>query len=183
MTPWDGVNDSAREAYRAKLQAGSTLPPRGSMPGYKAGTRNMAGDCGMPGPNSRIVGGEEATPHQYPWMAALFIDDKWFCGGSLISDEWIMTAGHCADGASSVEVMLGAHNVREDAEDGRMEIISTDIVNHESYNPFLIHNDIALIHLPAPIEFNGKCEHSDERNTTFINLFRQHSPYLPSLLL
>ena len=95
MTPWDGVNDAAREAYRAKLQAGFTLPPRGSLPGYKAGTRSMAGDCGMPGPNSRIVGGEEATPHQYPWMAALFIDDKWFCGGSLITDRHILTAAHC----------------------------------------------------------------------------------------
>ena len=62
------------------------------------------GDCGLPGPSGRIVGGEEATPHQYPWMAALFIDDKWFCGGTLISDEWVMTAGHCADDATSVEV-------------------------------------------------------------------------------
>ena len=74
----------------------------------------LPGDCGLPGPADKIVGGEEATPHQYPWMAALFIDDKWFCGGSLISDEWVMTAGHCADGASSVNVMLGAHNVRSD---------------------------------------------------------------------
>ena len=80
---------------------------------------------------------------------------QWFCGGTLISDEWVMTAGHCADGASSVELMLGAHNVREDAEEGRMEITSTEIFKHESYNPFLIHNDIALIHLPQPIEFNG----------------------------
>ena len=72
----------------------------------------LPGDCGLPGPADKIVGGEEATPHQYPWMAALFIDDKWFCGGSLISDQWVMTAGHCADGASSVNVMLGAHNVR-----------------------------------------------------------------------
>ena len=51
--------------------------------------------------------------------------------------------------------MLGAHNVREDVEDGRMEIVSTDIYQHESYNGILIHNDIALIKLPEPIEFNG----------------------------
>ena len=37
-----------------------------------------------------------------------------------------------------------------------MEITSTEIFKHESYNPFLIHNDIALIHLPQPIEFNGR---------------------------
>ena len=61
----------------------------------------LPGDCGLPGPADKIVGGEEATPHQYPWMAALFIDDKWFCGGSLISDQWVMTAGHCADGGKS----------------------------------------------------------------------------------
>ena len=60
----------------------------------------LPGDCGLPGPSERIVGGDEATPHQYPWMAALFIDDKWFCGGSLISDQWVMTAGHCADGGN-----------------------------------------------------------------------------------
>merc|ERR1712183_408555 len=30
----------------------------------------------------KIVGGEEATPHTWPWQVALFIDNAWFCGGS-----------------------------------------------------------------------------------------------------
>jgi hypothetical protein len=49
----------------------------------------MAGECGVVGsvPDSRIVNGYEATPHSFPWMAALFVDDTWFCGGTLISDE------------------------------------------------------------------------------------------------
>ncbi len=34
--------------------------------------------------SGRIVGGTEATPHSYPWMAALFVDDQWFCGGRVI---------------------------------------------------------------------------------------------------
>ena len=51
----------------------------------------------LPEINNRIVGGHEAERHFYPHMAALFIDDKYFCGGSLISHEWIMTAAHCAD--------------------------------------------------------------------------------------
>ena len=35
---------------------------------------------------------------------------------SQISDEWVMTAAHCVDGATSMKVFLGAHNVREDEE-------------------------------------------------------------------
>ena len=155
MQPWDGKTDLPQDVLVRKVLTEKHVAP-GNYPGYKKGTKSFAGDCGLPGPSGRIVGGEEATPHQYPWMAALFIDDKYFCGGTLISDEWIMTAGHCADGASSIRAMLGAHNVREDAEDGRLEILSTDITKHESYNPVLIHNDIALVKLPEPIEFNGK---------------------------
>lgn len=47
---------------------------------------------------ARIVGGTEATPHSWPHQVALFIDDKFFCGGSLISKEWVLTAAHCMDG-------------------------------------------------------------------------------------
>ena len=35
-----------------------------------------------------ITGGEEATPHEYPWMAALFFEqgagNTYFCGGTLV---------------------------------------------------------------------------------------------------
>ena len=46
----------------------------------------------MPGPNMLITGGEEATPHEYPWMAALFFEqgagNTYFCGGTLVNDNW-----------------------------------------------------------------------------------------------
>ena len=36
-----------------------------------------------------ITGGEEATPHEYPWMAALFFEqgagNTYFCGGTLVN--------------------------------------------------------------------------------------------------
>ena len=34
--------------------------------------------------DSKIVGGNEATPHSYPLQVGIFIDGGFFCGGSLI---------------------------------------------------------------------------------------------------
>ena len=39
----------------------------------------MGGDI-----KSGIVGGDEAVPHSHPHQVGLFIDDMYFCGGSLI---------------------------------------------------------------------------------------------------
>jgi secreted trypsin-like serine protease len=44
----------------------------------------------------RITNGNTAARAQFPWQAALIIDNQWFCGGSLISSQWVLTAAHCA---------------------------------------------------------------------------------------
>ncbi len=47
------------------------------FPGFRPGFRpSLSGQCGQPGPSQQIVGGEEATAHSFPWMAALFVDNK-----------------------------------------------------------------------------------------------------------
>lgn len=151
FTPWNPKVQVPADVLRDIVNMGPPTSER--LPGFKKGTKSMAGECGIPGPMDRIVGGSEATPHSYPWMAALFVDDQWFCGGSLISDEWVLTAAHCAKDASEMRVMLGAHNVREATEEGRIELVTRDFFTHERYNQIVLHNDLALVHLPEKVNF------------------------------
>jgi len=150
FTPWSASEMLPQDVLANILR----MEPQTSQryPNYKKGTLNLSAECGIAG-NERIVGGEEVAPHAYPWMAALFVDGKWFCGGTLISDEWVLTAGHCAKGASKMRVLLGAHNVREAHEEGRIELITTDFFTHPDYSSFTVHNDLALVHLPHKVEF------------------------------
>merc|ERR1712007_390840 len=69
--------------------------------------------CGIPNAQpDKIVGGVEATPHEFPWQVGLFFDG-YFCGGTIISEKYILTAAHCADGVYSHEVVIGAHEIRD----------------------------------------------------------------------
>ena len=52
-------------------------------------------------PGARIVGGAVADQNQWPWQVSLqMYRGAWyhFCGGSLIADQWVITAAHCLDG-------------------------------------------------------------------------------------
>ena len=123
---------------------------------HKTSSVDLAAECGIEGPPSkdRIVGGFEAAENQWPWQVALFIDNAWFCGGSIISENYIMTAAHCADGASYFDIMAGAHNVRASSEPHRVEITSYNGWTHPNWDHNTLANDIALIELPSPLEFN-----------------------------
>merc|ERR1711997_935803 len=128
---------------------------RNKMINYRKGWKSFDDICGIENPGlAKIVGGHETAENQWPWQVALFVDNAWFCGGSLISDEYVMTAGHCADGAGYFDIMAGAHNVRASSEPHRVEITSYEGFTHPSWDPNTLENDIALVRLPEKIEFN-----------------------------
>jgi len=127
--------------------------------------------------SGRIVGGDEATPGQFPYQVALMIESSqgtFFCGGSLLNKDTVMTAAHCTDQAKSVEVVLGAHNVREnEAEQLRLVVTKDNIKIHEKWSRLTLTNDISLLKLPSSVTPNKRISMIDlprrkDRDNTFV---------------
>lgn len=108
----------------------------------------------------RIIGGDEAEPGDWPWMAGLVhartsnTYQGQFCAGTLIDPEWVVTAAHCTTGnrASDIDVIIGVHDLRNDLPAGIGERIPVrQIVNHPGYRSRGFKDDIALLQLERPV--------------------------------
>ncbi|MFK7803142.1 MAG: trypsin-like serine protease [Anaerolineae bacterium] len=111
-----------------------------------------------------IVGGNNADPGEYPWQALVF-PGGFLCGGSLIDEEWVMTAAHCVFdqsgnlmSAGDVQVVLGEHDRNSTSGDEQNRSV-TQVIAHPSYSPSTQDNDVALLKLSSPASIvAGKVE-------------------------
>ncbi|EDW01741.1 GH20292 [Drosophila grimshawi] len=102
-----------------------------------------------------------------PWMALLKLkrnsDVEYACGGTLITNRFVLTAAHCFDGQELLEVRLGEHRISTEQDCGAtgntricappVRDISFDkIFVHENFSRDSAENDIALIKLSTDIE-------------------------------
>jgi secreted trypsin-like serine protease len=106
---------------------------------------------------NRIVGGNAAFAGQFPYSAAIYkstTDATFFCGGCLLNNEWIVTAGQCVDGALLFTIRLGTNNLNSN-DPNALRLATDYYVLHPDFNTLTLENDVGLIKLRMPIEFTS----------------------------
>lgn len=107
-----------------------------------------------------IVGGEAAKPGEFPHQALLGYPDadasegyRFKCGGSLISERFVLTAAHCfVDGYPTI-VRLAEHNLRNEWDD-QEDFDVQSFKKHPYYSHRSAYHDIALIELKTEVRFS-----------------------------
>ena len=124
--------------------------------------------------DAKIVGGEAAPRDAWPWQVAVYRRAMkngaplgagfLFCGGTLISSKWVLTAAHCFDperngrydaAAAGDVVVVEATTVLTPSQFGGgsrngRKLRVARILPHEQWNPHSMENDIALLELASP---------------------------------
>lgn len=105
----------------------------------------------------RMVGGQEAVPHSWPWQVSLseagYEVMGHFCGGTLIASQWVLTAAHCLRDRTPKElvILIGAHDLLN-VSDVVTRRVETFVI-HDKYGRLNTNHDIALVKLDMPVNF------------------------------
>ncbi|EFN71578.1 Serine protease snake [Camponotus floridanus] len=109
-----------------------------------------------------IIGGIPAKLAEFPHMAVIGYGKNdamsWDCGGSIISENFILSAAHCLespDKGPAIKVRVGLIDLSAPG-DVMQERYITERIQHPDYKPWVKYHDIALLKLDRPLELNPR---------------------------
>ncbi|XP_066430479.1 transmembrane protease serine 11G-like [Eleutherodactylus coqui] len=111
-------------------------------------------ECGVGGPSglSRIVGGEPAALASWPWQASLRMNGIHRCGASLINNTWLVSAAHCFETDNRPNMWTVVLGKTSSTPQHGFKV--KRIITYQPYFSETHQNDIALVQLLDPVNFN-----------------------------
>lgn len=104
-----------------------------------------------------------ARPHSAPYIVSIqIITDKGkslhYCAGSIINENWILTAAHCLESKDLVKksiLVAGCHDVYNTKNDYGVQTRNIDLfITHELFLGGVSPYDIALLYTKTPFKFS-----------------------------
>jgi secreted trypsin-like serine protease len=106
--------------------------------------------------HQKVYGGKDAPPGAFPFQVSLLQAEAkkgdefnyHFCGGSLIADTWVLTAGHCVTSEGEIldPTRINVYVGSTDFKNGD-RIAVKSVYRHPQYNADFTDNDVALLKL------------------------------------
>ncbi|KAI7815319.1 Serine protease [Rhyzopertha dominica] len=101
---------------------------------------------------SRVVGGEDATSGQFPYIVSLRRSNSHFCAGTIVTVLHIITAAHCTQGVTPSAISAVAGSVTLNS--GGTAYVLSRITNHPDYEASAGH-DISILRTAETMQFDS----------------------------
>ncbi|XP_072340280.1 serine protease 33-like [Scyliorhinus torazame] len=108
--------------------------------------------CGRPVISTRIVGGQDSEDGRWPWQVSIHEISMHVCGGTLISNNWVLTAAHCVSKEKiPLYILYFGRYQQQSVNSNEQHSKVLQIIRHEDYVNEENGNDIALVNLMSPV--------------------------------
>ncbi|XP_069490843.1 trypsin-like [Ambystoma mexicanum] len=114
----------------------------------------LGATAAAPWDDDKIIGGYDCKPHSQPWQVYFTASGRRWCGGSLINENWIISAAHCYKSPGILVAHLGEHDTTlEEGTEQRLKVEKA--IPHPNYDSYSTDNDFMLVKLATPAKFNA----------------------------
>ncbi|KAF4514269.1 UNVERIFIED_CONTAM: hypothetical protein B566_EDAN018537 [Ephemera danica] len=101
----------------------------------------------------RVVNGTDAPPGKYPFLVSYRALNSHSCGGTILNENWVLTAGHCVNGDNVNRISILSGTV--DLEVGGTRHDAAELILHPDYSGATTRNDIALVRVVQPFVWDS----------------------------
>ncbi|XP_076817679.1 trypsin-1-like isoform X1 [Clavelina lepadiformis] len=108
--------------------------------------------------HQRIVGGTSAAFGELPWQGYLTTSSGQYCGCSLLSSTWAITAAHCTAGSSATDLTVAFGQIDRRTFTSAQEYSIAELHDHPSYSGTTLENDISLLKIDGSISVGGNVQ-------------------------